>query len=200
MILALKNCLKLLCLIIQFDLKCFWRFKRNLNGFLLKYFFGKYLTHAKINSLSAGATHEFLKSIDWLSLSNFLFFQKIYFFSFLNQSCLAEILDHHLNTKWPHLWSPTASGPVCNFWLRIARKSLLTTFFNVFLIERNKRSNKNFSLAIFILIRPDLILCHRISFKLTGKKLNRWVFFSSKNFFSKNIFFPTWKVFLSHIM
>ena len=91
----------------------FWSFARNLKGFLLKYFFVKYLIYAKIDSLSTGATHEFLKSINQLLLSNFSslifsFFIKVIFFHIdfdfgrmqndfdknLEQRCLAQILDH----------------------------------------------------------------------------------------------------------
>ena len=64
-------------------------------------FFGKHIAHAKINSLSAGATHEFLKSINWLSLISAecrMISPKIKVK--IKHSCLAKILDHHLDTKW----------------------------------------------------------------------------------------------------
>ena len=128
-------------------------------GFSWNISFEKYIPHAKINSLSTGSTQEFLKSINWLSLSHFLgpifssfFFKKVIFshwFRFrtnarwfrrkirvLKQSLLAKILDRHLDTKWARLWSPAPSGPVCEFWLGKPRKLLLTTFFIVFSVKR----------------------------------------------------------------
>ena len=67
-----------------------------------------------------------------------------------------------------------------------------------FLVESNKRSNKNFSLPIFILIRPNLLSCHKISFKLTGKKLNKWVIFPKKIFSKKYFLFNLKSVFKSY--
>ena len=138
-------------------------------------FFWKISNKCKNQFFFTGATHEFLSIFNRLLLTNFSRFLKNIFshwFRFrtnaewlrqeiriLKQSCLALIFDRHIDIEWARLWwAAPRIVIICNFWFGIARKFILTLFFIVFSLKRNRSSNKKFFLNKLIFFLQKFFL------------------------------------------
>ena len=94
-------------------LKMFLAFQAKFQWVPLKIFFRKISYTSKNQFFFSWCYSQISQDYKFAVIVRFsLFLQKSYFFSFLKQSCLAKIFDHHLDTKWARLWSPAPSGPV----------------------------------------------------------------------------------------